>query len=72
MLQQNLYNENNRYIKWLVKTKNQFLDLDLIVIGILLVESLVLYDIKYSTILVSLVVIGFDFLLGLKWKSYVI
>lgn len=69
MLQQNLYNENNRYIKWLFKTKNQFLDLDLIVIGILLVESLILYDIKYSTVIVSLVVIGFDFLLGLKWKK---
>ena len=42
MIQQNLYNENNRYLKWLVKNKNQFLDLDLVIIGILLVESLVL------------------------------
>ena len=69
MLQQNLYNENNRYIKWLVKNKNQFLDLDLIVIGILLVESLVLYDIKYSTVLISFVVIVFNLLLGFKWKK---
>ena len=32
MLQQNLYNENNRYLKWVMKNKNQFIDLDLLVI----------------------------------------
>ncbi len=69
MIQQNLYNENNRYLKWLVKNKNQFLDLDLVIIGILLVESLVLYDIKYSAVIVSVVVILLNLYLGMKWKK---
>ena len=51
MLQQNLYNENKRYIKWLVKNREQFMDIELIIIGVLLIESLVLYDIKYFTII---------------------
>ena len=29
MLQQNLYNENNRYIKWMIKNNKIFFDLDL-------------------------------------------
>ena len=32
MLQQNLYNENNRYIKWLIKNREQFMDIELIII----------------------------------------
>ena len=48
MLQQNLYNENKRYIKWLVKNREQFMDIELIIIGVLLIESLVLYDIKFE------------------------
>lgn len=32
MLQQNLYNENNRYLKWVFRNSKQFLDLDLIII----------------------------------------
>ena len=36
MLQQNLYNENNRYIKWMIKNNKIFFDLDL---SILLISS---------------------------------
>ena len=57
MLQQNLYNENKRYIKWLVKNREQFMDIELIIIGVLLIESLVLYDIKYFTIIVNILLI---------------
>ncbi len=32
MLQQNLYNENNRYLRWLMKNKNQWFALDLVAI----------------------------------------
>ena len=51
MLQQNLYNENNRYIKWILKNKTQFVDLDLIIIAILLIITLILYDINYFNII---------------------
>ena len=32
MLQQNLYNENNRYLKWVFRNGKQFFDLDLVAI----------------------------------------
>ena len=32
MLQQNLYNENNRYVKWVMKNKQLFLDMELVII----------------------------------------
>ena len=43
MLQQNLYNENNRYIKWILKNKTQFVDLDLIIIAILFQLNMSIY-----------------------------
>lgn len=30
MLQQNLYNENNRYVKWVIKNKSEFLNIEII------------------------------------------
>ena len=41
MLQQNLYNENNRYIKWLAKNRMIFLNFDLL--GVLLLACDVLF-----------------------------
>ena len=46
MLQQNLYNENNRYLKWVFKNYKQFLDLDIILILTGLVGMLVFYDLE--------------------------
>ena len=67
MLQQNLYNENNRYIKWVFKNYKQFIDLDIILILIAFMGALVFYDLK----LVSLIgVIGISivsYLLGFSW-----
>ena len=67
MLQQNLYNENNRYIKWILKNKTQFVDLDLIIIAILLIITLILYDINYFNIIGFSVLIILNFILGYKW-----
>lgn len=69
MLQQNLYNENKRYIKWLVKNREQFMDIELIIIGVLLIESLVLYDIKYFTIIVNILLIVLNVIVGFSWKK---
>ncbi len=41
MLQQNLYNENNRYLKWVAKNIMDFINLDIIVIIISLVGLLI-------------------------------
>ena len=46
MMQQNLYNENNRYLKWVFKNYNQFLGLDLLLLLISLIGIFVLFDLE--------------------------
>ena len=46
MLQQNLYNENNRYLKWVFKNRKQFLDLDIFLVLISLIGVFVVYDLE--------------------------
>lgn len=56
MLQQNLYNENNRYLKWVMKNEKQFLELDLFIVLIALIGIIVVYDIELlSVILLSII-----------------
>ena len=68
MLQQNLYNENNRYLKWVFRNSKQFLDLDLIALLVTFVGLFVAFDLeKLSMILV--VAIGIILLvLAYLWK----
>ena len=54
MLQQNLYNENNRYLKWVFRNSKQFLDLDIIAIFVSLIGMLVVYDLEKISILLIL------------------
>ena len=68
MLQQNLYNENNRYIKWLTKNKVQFVDLDLIIVAILLIEAFVMFDVEKFSLIMLIAIIILMFVLGYKWK----
>ncbi len=67
MLQQNLYNENNRYIKWVLKNYKQFLDWDLLLVIIALIGSLVFFDVEKVTdiAIISLIVIGIC--VGFNW-----
>ena len=69
MLQQNLYNENNRYFKWLFKNKKVFLDLDLVILLISLVGVCVIYDLEFLSILCQLGVVGISIVLGLIWDK---
>lgn len=56
MLQQNLYNENNRYIKWILKNLNKvFLSLDLISMLIIIIAYLM--NNNLSKILVTLALV---------------
>ena len=43
MLQQNLYNENNRYLSWLVRNYKYFFDLDLFIFIISILGYIVFY-----------------------------
>ncbi len=46
MLQQNLYNENNRYLKWVIKNKKDFLNLELIIMFIAAVGYFITFDLE--------------------------
>ncbi len=67
MLQQNLYNENNRYIKWIFKNYKQFLDWDLILVIVSLVGSLVFFDIEKVAFvgIIGLSIVGY--FVGFCW-----
>ena len=72
MLQQNLYNENNRYIKWIMKNSKQFLDLDLLVIAISLVGMIVIYDLEFISNICLLIIILIEVLLTIKWRRNIL
>ena len=67
MLQQNLYNENNRYLKWIFKNSKQFIDLDILLVLIAVCGSLFFYDKDTMSVLaiVGLIIIGY--LIGFCW-----
>lgn len=69
MLQQNLYNENNRYLKWVFKNIRKFLDIDIFIMIASLVGWLVIYDIDKLALLDGILVIGLSIFLGLVWDS---
>lgn len=72
MLQQNLYNENNRYVKWISKNKKTFIDIDLLIIGICLIgiRMILNFDVILS---LCLLMIAFLFLLiGIKWRRIIL
>lgn len=69
MLQQNLYNENNRYLKWLIKNISQFLNIEILLIITAAFGSYVIYDLKtYSILLQILVAIIYCFNI-VKWNN---
>ena len=68
MLQQNLYNENNRYIKWMIKNNKIFFDSDLSILLISLVGSFVFYDIEYLSFIGLWSIIVISFILGVVWN----
>ena len=68
MLQQNLYNENNRYLKWVFKNKNQFLDLDLLVIIIALLGVLFVYNNSFISTICIIIIALINILLSIKWR----
>ncbi len=72
MLQQNLYNENNRYIKWIIKNKSVFVDTDLFILLASLIGFLVAYNISKVSIFLKIVIIILNFYLGYKWKKRIV
>ena len=69
MLQENLYNENNRYIKWVIKHPGEFIGLDIIVIGISLIGIFVIYNLTFISNLSMLLMALFLLLIGYNWHK---
>ncbi len=69
MLQQNLYNENNRYLKWIFKNNKQFLSLELFTIIISLIGTIVIYDLETATNMTLLVLSILLFILSFTWHN---
>ena len=57
MLQSNLYNENNRYLKWVIKNKKEFINLDLLVFIISIIGIFIIYK-NSSYYYILLLIIG--------------
>ncbi|MBR2678064.1 MAG: UDP-N-acetylmuramoyl-tripeptide--D-alanyl-D-alanine ligase [Bacilli bacterium] len=68
MLQQNLYNENNRYLKWVMKNKKQFIDIDLLVVIITLIVTLFVYNNEFMVVLLSIIMALLNVLMAIRWR----
>lgn len=68
MLQENLYNENNRYLKWVIKNFMDFLSLDLFIVGITLIGIFVTYDLNTINEILMLVMFLFLVIVGFSWN----
>lgn len=66
MLQQNLYNENNRYLKWVMKNLQDFISFDIGTIAISLVGVFVIYDLKFVSYLCFAMLALFLILIGYR------
>lgn len=72
MLQQNLYNENNRYLKWVWKNYEQFLNMDIIVVAISLIGYLIIFDLNKFTFMANIAIIILNIIVGYKWKKKIV
>src|SRR5574344_3087721 len=70
MLQQNLYNENNRYLKWIGKNYKQFVSLDLFGIAIALIVLFVIYDLDNINMLALSLIIILYIVIAVMWINF--
>lgn len=69
MLQQNLYNENNRYLKWIGKNINVFVGIDLLLIAISILGYVFMSNLKILSILLMIVMSLICILIGYNWNK---
>ena len=69
MLQQNLYNENNRYLKWIGKNINIFVGIDLLLIAISILGYVFMSNLKLLSILLMIVMSLICILIGYNWNK---
>ena len=72
MLQQNLYNENNRYLKWLSKNAKVFIGFDILLILISVIGYLLINNQELLSILLIVVMSLICILIGYNWNKTII
>ena len=70
MLQQNLYNENNRYIKWNLKHCSQFLNIEIIAILLSAIGLFVVYDLRLYNFIIELALKIIYLISFILWKNH--
>ena len=71
MMQQNLYNENNRYIRWILKNNKSFLSIELLTILISIITILIKIDTNIL-LMFTILIISIVFLVsGLSWRRLI-
>ena len=71
MLQQNLYNENNRYVKWQIKNKNDFFAVDILLIILSIIELVILNKYKVLSDIGLIIIAVLQIAIGFKWRSII-
>lgn len=69
MLQQNLYNENNRYFRWVIKNLKSFLGIDLITLILTMIVFFIAYDLPKTSILLIILSIILLLVSGFLWHQ---
>lgn len=72
MMQQNLYNENNRYIRWIFKNIGKFINIEIITILILIVAMIIKIDMSILVISTFLVISIIFMLSGFSWRKLIL
>ena len=69
MLQTNIYNENNRYVKWLIKNLKDFVCVDILAIIISIMGVLFIYNIKSISIVCLIIIMLLLAVIGFTWNK---
>ena len=71
MIQQNLYNENNRYLKWIFKNSKQFIGLDVINIIICIIYLIINFEEEFIINILFVIISLILLLTGLSWRKVI-
>ena len=69
MLQQNLYNENNRYVKWVVNNSDNFFSLELLAVLIVAVANVFLINDKTISLILNIIAIILYIVYAIKFRT---
>ena len=69
MLQQNLYNENNRYVKWVVNNSSNFFSLELLIVLIVAIANVFLINNDTVSLVLNVIAIILYIVYAIKFRT---